>query len=447
MKKIKDNSRDALCSPERTSESIFALTNDLEFRPKKNIVIEYPCLNRKRQDVPANKIPYSSKFIQLQRIRQNDHSLREESDSNATFCSWSFDFYNHRCSQFNELGVKLGRSISYSSMRDLVLFNNYSHFSILRLDAAKKTHFMERVNPFKKGFCSSSGFFSSKFENFAAVSYFGRHSEVFDIEKRTTFNKFDVQNCSYSTGSANDALFFVNNQVKLFDIRLPFGRNEIYSIQVALPGQKPDMICNSISKQSHSMLLSLDTGFAYYDLRRSNAFDLQMVQENLGNLNIMAPPNTESISSPPKDFEEENCQQRYSSKTKSWMINADLGLVADFPGRALTLHNFSSGKIEKSISFGSDEGDSSQILLDVSVQADLGRIATLVSSKNCTSFELGIFNMNLQNEETMDLSSLAPENLGFIGAEGLLLTHGKGHFNVFNLFGSNPEELSDLYNN
>jgi hypothetical protein len=447
MKKIKDNSRDAGCSLERTSESIFALTNDLEFRSKKNIVIEYSDFNRKRHDVLASKIPYSSRFLQLQRLRQNDSTLNEETDSGPTFCAWSFDFYNHRCSQFNELGVKLGRSISYSSQRDLVLFNNYSHFSILRLDSAKKIHFNERVNPYKKGFSSSCGFFSSRFENFAVVSYFGRHSEVFDIEKRTTFNKFDVQNCSYSIGSDNDALFFVNNQVSIFDIRLPFGRNEVSTVQIASPGQKPDTICNSISKQGHSMLLSLDSGFVHYDLRRGNASDLDMVQENLEKLQLLPRPNTNPLSSIMKDFEESGHQNRYSSRTKSWMMNAELGLVADFPGRTLTLHNFSSGKIEKSISFGSEEGDSSQILLDVGVHTGLGRIATLVSSKDNSSIELGIFNMNLQNEETMDLSSIAPDNLGFIGAEGLLLTHGKGHFNVFNLFATNVEDSSDLYNN
>ena len=447
MKKIKDNSREAISSRERTSESIFALTNDLEFRPKKNIVIEYSGLNRKRQDVPAHKIPYSSKFIQLQCIRQNDSSFREEAGCDMRYCTWAFDFYNHRCSQFNELGVKLGRSISYSPMRDLVIFNNYSHFSILRLDAAKKTHFMERVNPFKKGFSASCGFFSSKFENFVAVSYFGRYSEVFDIEKRTSFNRFDSQNCSYSSGSDNDAIFFANNQVQLFDIRLPFGRSETCSFQIASSGQKPDLICNSISKSGPLLLLSLDTGFSHFDLRREGNLDLESVQHNLGNLNLMPTHNLQRVLSPMRVFEEESSKTRYTSKTKSWMIDADLGLVADFPGRCLTLYNFSRGKIEKSISFGSDEGDSGQYLLDVGVQAGIGRIATLVSSKNSTAFELGVFDFNLRNEETMDLSSLAPDSLGFIGSEGLLLTHGKGHFNVFNLFGSNFEGNLDLNNN
>ena len=114
--------------------------------------------------------------------------------------------------------------------------------------------------------------------------------------------------------------------------------------------------------------------------------------------------------------------------------------MADFLDQTLNLYNFSTGKIEKSLHFGHN-------LLDVSVQSEIGRIATLVSTKESSEFELALFDLDLHNHETLNLSSQAPDNLGFIGTDGLLIVHGRGHFDVFNALNTQLEASLHSYFN
>ena len=303
-----------------------------------------------------------------------------------------------------------------------MLFNNFGYLSIVRLDTNNKIHCLEKVQNRKRTFCSSSGFFKNRFESLVAVSYFGKHSEVYDIEKRLPISKFDTLNSSYSTGSSTSAIFYDKGEIKIFDIRTPFGRNNILSVR--MDSAQADTQCLDINKESHSMLVSLDTGCVYYDLRKEGKSSDEF-GEFLSTDQTPKSPLMKTSSFCHSDHMDQLTSKPLKSKTKNWLLSADRGLVADFMEQTLNLYNFSTGKIEKSLQFGHK-------LLDVSVQKDIGRIATLVSAKDDSEVELALFDLDLFNHETLDLSSQAPDNLGFIGTDGLLITHGRGHFNVFN---------------
>jgi hypothetical protein len=435
MKRIKDQSHDQGNSPDKTSESIFALSTDLATQKRKNITINFaPKKNGNISNAKLEMIPISSKIKGAIQKLKSGTQVSSSNTNQFTCCIWDFDFFNHRCTQYNDSGVALGNSISYSLMRPLILFNNYGYFSILRLDTKNKIHFLEKVNNQKRSFCSSAGFFKKRFENFTSISYFGKVSELYDIEKRSSFSKFNTMNCSYSSGSGNDAIFYETGIIQIFDIRTPFKSNKILSIAVGDPGKY--IQCLDINKEEHSLLVSLDTGCVYYDLRKDNT---QNKCDRLGSNNdvsIFSNTNT----SPFQVNEEETELSNFKSKTKNWLINSQRGFVADFMERTLNLYNFSSGKIEKSLHFP-------QNLLDVSIQVEIGRIATLVSSKADSEYELTLFDLDLYNQETLDLSQQSPDNLGFIGSNGLLLTQGRGHFNVFNALNTQLEaSLQSFFN-
>lgn len=415
MKRVKHQSSEIWGSPFKTAESINGLSTYVSNSKKRQIVISFDTPSQ--QDAPAlleSKFPISSKIKELLLgIKPCGSPLRL--GENLTFCRWLFGLANHGCTQFNETGVSLGKSISYSSARPMILFNNSAYFSILRFDIENQISYLDKVQNAQRAFCSSSGFFDSSFPHFVAASYFGKASEIWDIEKRVAFCKFDTEGATLSKGAGTSVIFFDKGAIKIFDIRSPFKTQE--NVIVDASGSFKEAQCTKISKEGYSLLASFDTGCVYYDLRKENKAQF----ENIKNPESLPIEQFASLN-----FQEQGDQYQWSEKlkTKNWLISPQKGFVADFTERTLNLYNFSMGKIEKSLHF-------EQKLLDVDINQELGSISTLVSTNEGTDYELAMFSLDLVQLEILDVSPFLSNNLGFIGQTGHLVLHRKGEFNVF----------------
>ena len=418
---------------------------------KKKIRINFQ--NKKKDKKNIEKFQFHQiKKNELEKILKDKEKKKNIQNSLKNFrITKNLTFFKDRSIlYFSNNNTINSNSMDFNNYKDIALVNNQFHIGLLKFyfknnpNNPREFYFFEKsfkkTNP-KEFFFSSSFFKNENTSNLFLTSTVNSKISINDLKKNSNpFFKFESENIINSFTFEKTFGIVDKNQIAYFyDIRNP--SNKIMSIDLLESEniEEEFLICNDMSKNNNSLLVSSNYGTFYFDLRNIINNKLKKISKKRNSLDLKS-----------KIFLEKRKSLSYLDKkpilplfkshinySKSFINKNNQGFVLDFVEKSLDKYNFDKLSVSKSLIFNDP-------IYDFSYNPFLEKLAVL-TEENFYNKEILIFDNRLVLEDIIKIKNKKVNRIGFIGKKGKILANSKEEFFLFDTqYRVNKDEIKEL---
>lgn len=439
-----------LLNTQSNSKSIFKKkTGKNSVITQKKIKIDFQ--NKKKIQKNIKKFHFNEiKRKELEKIiKQADKNIKQSLKNFKITKNLTY-FNDRSILYFSNHNTINSNSMDYNNYLNSALVNNQFNISLLKFYLKKNPENPREYYFFDKSlkktnsreFFSSSSFFKN--ENTSQLFLTSTVNSIISINdlKKNSYPFFKLESENIiNTFTFEKTFGIINNDqiVSFYDIRNPINKIMTLDLLEREDIEKEYLICNDMSKNNNSLLVSSNYGTFYFDLRKIINNKLRKISKKRNSLDLKSQVFLEKRKSI-SYLDKKPVLPSFKSHinfSKSFINKNNQAFVLDFVEKSLDLYNFNKLCVSKSLIFDDP-------IYDFSYNPVLEKLAVL-TEENYENKEILLFDNRLVLKDVIKIKNKLVNRIGFLGRNGKLIAHSKENFYLFDTeYTINSNEISDL---